>query len=236
MIKFFRKIRYNLMEQNKTGKYLKYALGEIVLVVMGILIALSINNWNENRKNQKEETRILEQLHQEFLINKESLAHINTKNKAVLNSLNKILDLIPIEAQEINLESLSDYLFQSYDFNTFDPLQGSIEELKSNSFDIISNEKLRSLLLSWNTIREDFQDDEHFAIDYAKIYNTFMQKFASIDFGLEKPNTDLSFLQSIEFENFVRVRQIYYTDIVDSDDFKRVEFTINNIIEMTKSE
>jgi len=50
MIKFFRKIRYDLMEKNKTGKYLKYAIGEIVLVVIGILIALQINNWNENRK------------------------------------------------------------------------------------------------------------------------------------------------------------------------------------------
>jgi hypothetical protein len=44
MIKFFREISYNLMEQNKTGKYFKYAVGEIVLAVMGILIALSINN------------------------------------------------------------------------------------------------------------------------------------------------------------------------------------------------
>ena len=43
MIKFFRKIRYNLMEQNKTGKYLKYAIGEIALVVIGILIALVLN-------------------------------------------------------------------------------------------------------------------------------------------------------------------------------------------------
>jgi len=50
MIKFFRKIRYDLMDKNKTGKYLKYAIGEIVLVVIGILIALQINNANENRK------------------------------------------------------------------------------------------------------------------------------------------------------------------------------------------
>jgi len=50
MIKFFRKIRYNLMETGKTSKYFKYAIGEIVLVVIGILIALSINNWNEKRK------------------------------------------------------------------------------------------------------------------------------------------------------------------------------------------
>nr|WP_179318587.1 DUF6090 family protein [Winogradskyella helgolandensis] len=50
MIKFFRYIRKDLMEQNKTSKYFKYAIGEIVLVVIGILIALSINNWNQSRK------------------------------------------------------------------------------------------------------------------------------------------------------------------------------------------
>jgi hypothetical protein len=50
MIKFFRKIRQNLLMENKTGKYLKYAIGEIILVVIGILIALQINNWNENQK------------------------------------------------------------------------------------------------------------------------------------------------------------------------------------------
>ena len=49
MIKIFRKIRYDLMEKNKTGKYIKYAIGEIALVVIGILIALQINNWNEKR-------------------------------------------------------------------------------------------------------------------------------------------------------------------------------------------
>jgi hypothetical protein len=49
MLKFFRKIRYDLMAKNKTGKYFKYAIGEIVLVVIGTLIALQINNANENR-------------------------------------------------------------------------------------------------------------------------------------------------------------------------------------------
>ena len=52
MIKFYRKIRQNLLMENKTGKYFKYAIGEIVLVVIGILIALQINNWNENRKKE----------------------------------------------------------------------------------------------------------------------------------------------------------------------------------------
>ena len=52
MIKFFRKIRQNMLMENKTGTYFKYAIGEIILVVIGILIALSINNWNEERKSK----------------------------------------------------------------------------------------------------------------------------------------------------------------------------------------
>jgi len=74
MIKFFRHIRHNLMETGKTSKYLKYAIGEIVLVVIGILIALSINNWNESRKDGKIETKALMALQLEFT---ESLNKIN---------------------------------------------------------------------------------------------------------------------------------------------------------------
>jgi len=66
MIKFFRRIRFDLMEKNKTGKYLKYAIGEIVLVVIGILIALQINNWNENRLNNKVLNTFLVNLKQEL--------------------------------------------------------------------------------------------------------------------------------------------------------------------------
>jgi len=59
MIKFFRHIRKDLMEKNKTGKYFKYAIGEIILVVIGILIALQINNWNENNNRSKKEVALL---------------------------------------------------------------------------------------------------------------------------------------------------------------------------------
>jgi hypothetical protein len=59
MLQFFRKIRYDLINNNKTGKYLKYAIGEILLVPIGILLALQVNNWNENRKNADEEIKIL---------------------------------------------------------------------------------------------------------------------------------------------------------------------------------
>ncbi|MBT8274483.1 MAG: hypothetical protein KJO77_11805, partial [Bacteroidia bacterium] len=71
MIKFFRHIRRNLMETGKTSKYLKYAIGEILLVVIGILIALQINNWNNNRNNDKIEqqyiARLISELNEEIV-------------------------------------------------------------------------------------------------------------------------------------------------------------------------
>ena len=59
MIKFFRKIRQKLLTENKFSKYLIYAIGEIILVVIGILIALQINNWNEEKQNQNLETHFI---------------------------------------------------------------------------------------------------------------------------------------------------------------------------------
>ena len=61
------------MEQNKTSKYLKYAIGEIILVAIGILIALSINNWNERRIEKINEINILEQLRLDLLDNLEEI-------------------------------------------------------------------------------------------------------------------------------------------------------------------
>jgi len=66
MIKFFRKIRFDLMEKNKTGKYFKYAIGEILLVVIGILIALAINDWKNEKRIESEEIATLYKLVQDL--------------------------------------------------------------------------------------------------------------------------------------------------------------------------
>ena len=66
MIKFFRHIRQRLIADNRFSKYLLYAIGEIILVVIGILIALQINNWNEHKKNAQQEQLILTQLLAEY--------------------------------------------------------------------------------------------------------------------------------------------------------------------------
>ena len=100
MIKFFSKIRYKLMETGKTGRYFKYAIGEILLVVIGILIALQINNWNESRKDRQIETKALVALQLEFT---ESLNRINLLMKTKKNHENQARQY----AQIISNDSLS---------------------------------------------------------------------------------------------------------------------------------
>lgn len=92
MIKFFRSIRKNLLNEGKTTKYFKYAIGEIILVVIGILIALQINNWNEDRKYEHQKLKLMHALKQEFLINKNALNNQLIglhNNNAKLNEIKK---------------------------------------------------------------------------------------------------------------------------------------------------
>lgn len=73
MIKFFRKIRQQLLTENKLSKYLMYALGEVVLVVIGILIALQINNWNERQKVKHEKEVLIKSMITDFEISRTRL-------------------------------------------------------------------------------------------------------------------------------------------------------------------
>jgi hypothetical protein len=94
MIKFFRKIRQQLLTESKFSKYFLYAIGEIILVVFGILIALQINNWNEWKKDRVKEKEVLVSLAENFELNIEalesdieSLLKFNTSSRIVLNVL-----------------------------------------------------------------------------------------------------------------------------------------------------
>ena len=80
MIKFYRNIRQKLLAADKTANYFKYAIGEIILVMIGILLALQVNNWNTNRINRYEEEK--------------ALNSINAEGLELLNNLsNKIYDI-----------------------------------------------------------------------------------------------------------------------------------------------
>ncbi len=84
MIKFFKKIRQDLLSEGKIGKYLKYAIGEIILVVIGILIALSINNWNENQKTAIRETQIYLELKNDLLQTRNDVEETISNHKEIL--------------------------------------------------------------------------------------------------------------------------------------------------------
>ena len=87
MIKFFRKIRKNLLSEGKTGRYIKYAIGEIILVVIGILIALQINNWNEYDKSQRLAQKYLKLIKSDLELD---IEHFETLNKMLTQQAFKI--------------------------------------------------------------------------------------------------------------------------------------------------
>jgi len=94
MIKFFRKIRQGLLNENKFSKYLLYAIGEILLVVIGILIAVSINNWNENRKLQNEELNLLEEVKSNLETTLENFRLDSLYNSNTIRHYEKINDYV----------------------------------------------------------------------------------------------------------------------------------------------
>ncbi|PWI30909.1 hypothetical protein DI383_05595 [Flavobacteriaceae bacterium LYZ1037] len=141
MIKFFRKIRYNLMETGKTGKYFKYAIGEIVLVVIGILIALSINNWNEDNKLSKQEVIKLKEIAHSLKQTKENIQEARIDDIRWMHYNETILDYIenkkPYDPQlEVCFGSYFWFSRPEIEFSTF-------EQLKSTGLDLISNDSLR---------------------------------------------------------------------------------------------
>jgi hypothetical protein len=94
MIKFFRKIRQNILSEGKTAKYLKYAFGEITLVVIGILIALQINNWNENRKDGLQEISILKSLQRDLRLDIKNIESELEFKKGMLNDYSNCLNIL----------------------------------------------------------------------------------------------------------------------------------------------
>ena len=83
MIKFFRKIRHNLLSEGKTRKYFKYAFGEILLVMIGILLALQVNNWNQQRKDRNQEQFIIERLKNDLASDIELISYQMEKSEIV---------------------------------------------------------------------------------------------------------------------------------------------------------
>ena len=94
MIKLFRNIRQNLINEGKTSKYFKYAIGEIILVVIGILIALSVNNWSQDNKDRKLGEDYLLRIHRDLVQDTISFRQIITSNNALREDIKRLFDTL----------------------------------------------------------------------------------------------------------------------------------------------
>ena len=232
MIKFFRQIRYDLMEKNKTGKYFKYALGEIVLVVIGILIALSINNWNDSRKNRISERELLDNIHRDFVQNKiqfDTVKAINYQNLATLNSR---IALFPIERDSAKIAA-----FQSYppvQGISYNPYSSSIKSvIYSNSLELIQDEELRKYLVSWEDVLLDYQEEE---IAFIKFTNEQLEPYWLENADLLDRDQEMikDLLSTIKTQNMVVARRNRINSIIKAIEEEPIEDHINEIIRLTQ--
>ncbi|WP_221898685.1 DUF6090 family protein [Robiginitalea sp. SC105] len=143
-----------------------YALGEILLVVIGILLALQIDNWNQQRIEDSEEVELLTALKGEFLNNLDVLDESIQANKEVTESCFKLTQLIRADSLSEVPELVDQLLVNIGDFYSFDARTGiSGEIVNSGKLAILKNDALREQLGNWLTIIEDSNQDILFRSD-----------------------------------------------------------------------
>ncbi|MCK0178885.1 hypothetical protein MWU50_06255 [Flavobacteriaceae bacterium S0862] len=248
MIKFFRKIRYNLMEQNKTGKYLKYAVGEIILVVIGILIALQVNNWNERRKLQNESQEVLKGLNIEFKNNrevlKERIDYIEDANKYV----QAVLSLTNKDESQLRAVNIDSIISLSLKYGNYNPANSTIQELiSSGKLNIIENDQLKNNLFNWLQILEDtdedFKNQDLQAITMLEVYLSKNISFKNtvtyhpLDFGDgESKLFDKKYVHifnDLEFENLYYGKRFWNTVMINH--YKELDHLAQEIINQTEN-
>jgi len=185
MIKFFRNIRRRLLTEGKTGKYVKYAIGEIALVVIGILIALQINNWNEKRKINTLELKALQEIAsdlQEDLSSLENDIALNLRGLKSATIIRESLDNNPYYHDSLAIH------FGRLDFNTTYTVKTSgFDNLKNLGFQIIANDSLRKSITDlyaseYSFLKEREELSEQRTYDYfSSRYIPYFKSLKSVD-------------------------------------------------------
>ena len=220
MIPFFRNIRN--LPAGKAGRYLRYAIGEIVLVVIGILIALSINNWNENRKRYQAEKHYLSELKIEFSSNLNALKRVMNYNTSNGDNALKLTNYSASDSMVISESEFNNLLFNSIIGEVqYRPSPGTLNEiLNGGKLEIISNKRLRSKLSSWEGIllKVRFQEQEH-AIPRLKLLDivytegNFRDGFLDTEFtnfNLKPRNASTSNIQLLNNQEFDNLLSVFY--------------------------
>lgn len=158
MIKFFRKIRQRLLTENKLSKYLLYAVGEIVLVVIGILLALQINTWNEESKNQKEVHKILLQLKNEFETNNDLIDTCIEFQRRRLNAIEGFKYGFE-QTKNISSDSLKALVSDLGSDWKYEPIKNIIESvISSGKINLIQNDSVKNAIRYWGTAINKYND------------------------------------------------------------------------------
>ena len=162
------------MTENKTGKYIKYAIGEIVLVVIGILIALQINTWNIKKNNRIEEVKILKNLRSNFEASIIELNELDQIRNLSLSCIKTIFSIIETKTNPYSERQLDSLVMYASLPPTYNGQMGTLEMLfNSGKINIISNDEIKNLLIAWPGLVADVTEEELILKDLT--YNEFFK-------------------------------------------------------------
>ena len=179
MIKFFRHIRKSLIQENQMGKYFKYAIGEILLVVIGILIALQINNWNEHRKSLQDQKATIASLKLEFQKNLIDLEdNMNTIEK-IINAGSILLENIGPDYQAGTIKNVDSLISMTIRMAVWDPSLYSLSNIKSaGKLSNLTNDELKDQLIEWESFYTNLLDWYDFYVDGGAKYFDYLEEHA----------------------------------------------------------
>ncbi|MBT8287571.1 MAG: hypothetical protein HKN00_11195 [Flavobacteriaceae bacterium] len=222
MIKFFRQIRYKLMEAGKTSRYFKYAIGEIILVVVGILIALSINNWNENNKNSKKEIVYLNKLISNLEDDIDLYQLIMANDSTSMNGLRIIQDVIS-NPSDNNIGKIKLNIQNLMTGNNFIPNRTTFDNLiSSGQIEIISNDSIVDQIFLYYRGTEDLEKgiDKAIAEYNRNTFGPFILSFGSFsdtNEDVSKYRNENMMVNSVRFKlNLLGNQLIRYSSQVDN--------------------
>ncbi|WP_445383636.1 DUF6090 family protein [Robiginitalea sp. IMCC43444] len=250
MLRFFRQIRQRLLTENKVSRYMLYAIGEILLVVIGILIALQINSWNEERIERKTERLYLDALKEEFEQNLAEAQRVIVTNRNNLDASLYLLEFTGVQTPKLTEKSFDSLLVVALATEVeYRPGMGTLNEMISTgNMAILSNKILRKKLAAWDGILTMIRSQENelsrfrFAIfdlinkkgnsrkstfnAAGEILNLNSSRFDVSSFGL---------LQNFEFENYLTG---YYLRglILNNTNYSRLVEEINGILGLIDQE
>ena len=245
MIKFFRQIRQNLIMENKTSKYLKYAIGEIVLVVIGILIALQINNWNQDRLASLEEHNIYKNLNTEFKTNKALIQKDIDQNNIGMSAGKDLIALIGADENILKSKNTDSLIFQFFESGGVNFSESTVLEIiQSGKMQYIKNDNIKNLIFEWsqkkeNVLTSNVQKQRVTNLILAYLYKKYPLKNIDIYGHLQwkepsKLNIDkLAIFNDVEFESLID--DLLYNLLGMIDRQKTLLNIVEQIIEATEN-